>query len=188
MKNTQQRIVETALDLFYRQGFQATGVDAIAQGAGVTRQTLYNHFESKDALAIEVLRKHDAWWRQEFKAQTRQRGGDDPIAQLRSVFGVLRDWFSQDDFWGCLFVSAAMEFPTVNHPLHQAAKAHKDAIRDMIADMASESGFGDPQSFAHCFNIILEGAIVAEVVDRNHDATVKAAELADLLIERYSVH
>lgn len=186
MKNTRQEIMETALKLFCRHGIQATGVDGIAQKAGTTRQTLYNHFESKDQLAIEVLKQHDCWWREEFRTQTRLRGGDDPVAQLRSVFDILRDWFASQDFSGCLFVSAAMEFPSLNDPAHQAAKASVDAIRGMIADLASNCGFREPQSFATHFNIILEGAIVTEIVDRDHKAADQAAEVANILIDHHA--
>lgn len=187
MKNTRQEIMDTALELFHRNGFQATGVDGIAKQANTTRQTLYNHFESKDQLVLEVLKEHDCWWRKEFRTQIRLRGGEDPVAQLRSIFDILRDWFASQSFSGCLFVSAAMEFPSLNSPAHQAAKANVDAIREMIAEMASSCGFKDPEEFATLFNIILEGAIVTEIVDRDHKAADQAAELANLLIDRYSV-
>ena len=186
MINTRQKLIDTARDLFYRHGFQGTGVDVIAESANTTRQTLYNHFESKDDLVVEVLKYRDAKWREELRAQTRLRGGDDPIAQLRSIFDVLREWFANEGFAGCLFINAATEFPSINSPIHQAAKANFDAVRDFIAEIATECGFEDPRRFANKFNIIIEGAIIAELVDRNRDAAELAAELADVLIARSS--
>lgn len=79
-----------------------------------------------------------------------------------------------------------MEFPSLNDPAHQAAKANVDAIRAMIADLASSCGFREPQSFASHFNIILEGAIVTEIVDRNHKAADRAAEIANILIDHHA--
>ena len=186
MKDTRQRLIDTARELFYRHGFQATGVDVIAKNAGTTRQTLYNHFETKDQLVVEVIKNRDARWRQELSEEVRRRGGSDPIAQLRSVFHVLSDWFASDEFAGCLFISAAMEFPATTDPIHRAAKANFDAIRELIASIAADSGCLDPQTFASKFNIIIEGAIIAELVDRNHEAATQAADLADLLIEQMS--
>jgi AcrR family transcriptional regulator len=52
---TRQRILESAYRLFYREGFQRSGVDAVAEATGVTKRTLYNHFPSKDALIAAVL-------------------------------------------------------------------------------------------------------------------------------------
>ena len=185
MNDTKQKLLNSARDLFYRHGFQATGVDAIAKAAGTTRQTLYNHFENKDQLAVEVVRHRDALWRKELSEQTKLRGGDDAAAQLLSIFEILREWFSNDGFAGCLFIGAAIEFPSATDPIHKAAKANFDAIRVLIAEIASKNRFLDPQSFAEKFNIIIEGAIVAELMDRNLDAANQAAELAAILIERY---
>ena len=55
---TRARILETAYDLFYRQGFARVGVDRIAAAAGITKRTLYAHFPSKDALLAAVLERH----------------------------------------------------------------------------------------------------------------------------------
>ena len=46
------RITEAAMDLFERQGYAATTVDAIAEAAGVSRRTFFHHFASKDAVVF----------------------------------------------------------------------------------------------------------------------------------------
>lgn len=48
------RILETASVLFLQQGLDIS-LDEIANEAGTTRQTLYNHFPSKDALVLETF-------------------------------------------------------------------------------------------------------------------------------------
>lgn len=52
---TRQRIVDEALVLFEQQGFRATSVDAIARAAGTSRPTLYQYFESKEQIFLELL-------------------------------------------------------------------------------------------------------------------------------------
>ena len=47
---TRKRIIEAASKLFYGEGIRAVSVDAVAEKAGVTKRTLYYHFESKDEL------------------------------------------------------------------------------------------------------------------------------------------
>jgi TetR/AcrR family transcriptional repressor of mexJK operon len=47
---TRGAIVKTAADLFLRRGYGGTSMDMIAAEAGVARQTIYNQFESKEAL------------------------------------------------------------------------------------------------------------------------------------------
>src|SRR3954447_19573429 len=50
-----QQLFDIARDRFARQGFHATSMDEIAEGAGVTKPVLYQHFPSKRALYVELL-------------------------------------------------------------------------------------------------------------------------------------
>lgn len=43
-------VLKAAADAFLRNGFTVTSMDAIAEAAGVSKRTVYNHFPSKDAL------------------------------------------------------------------------------------------------------------------------------------------
>ncbi|BBU21114.1 TetR/AcrR family transcriptional regulator [Mycobacterium xenopi] len=52
---TRTRITEVSLDLFGRLGFFDTSVDAIAKAAGVSRATLYQYFQGKDEIFLELL-------------------------------------------------------------------------------------------------------------------------------------
>jgi TetR/AcrR family transcriptional regulator, mexJK operon transcriptional repressor len=48
-------IVRAALRLFLRDGFARTSVDAIAEEAGVSKRTIYNHFGDKETLFLSVV-------------------------------------------------------------------------------------------------------------------------------------
>ena len=50
-----QQLLDVALRLFARRGFNATTMDDIAEAAGVTKPLLYQHFASKRALYLELL-------------------------------------------------------------------------------------------------------------------------------------
>ena len=49
------QLLETALRVFAGRGFHATSMDDVAEEAGVTKPVLYQHFESKRALYMELL-------------------------------------------------------------------------------------------------------------------------------------
>jgi TetR/AcrR family transcriptional repressor of mexJK operon len=51
----QATIVQAALDLFLDQGFAATSMDAVASQAGVTKQTVYRYYPSKEELFSAVM-------------------------------------------------------------------------------------------------------------------------------------
>ncbi len=48
-------IVQAALRLFLRDGFARTSVDAIADEAGVSKRTIYNHYGDKENLFLSVI-------------------------------------------------------------------------------------------------------------------------------------
>src|ERR1700726_3042777 len=78
-----ERILATAVELFYRHGIRAVGVDSIAEAAGTNKMTLYRHFTSKDELVAEYLRQSahvaDECWERFALAHP-----GDPRAQLRA--------------------------------------------------------------------------------------------------------
>lgn len=47
-------IIEAAVEEFKSSGFNATSMDAIAARAKVSKRTVYNHFESKESLFVEI--------------------------------------------------------------------------------------------------------------------------------------
>lgn len=50
-----QQLLDVALKLFASRGFNATTMDEIAEAAGVTKPLLYQHFDSKRALYLELV-------------------------------------------------------------------------------------------------------------------------------------
>ena len=86
---TRQRILEAAYRLFYRQGFLRSGVDAVAEAAGVTKRTLYNHFPSKDALIAAVLTERAGMAEAEMRRWS-GAGGPGPETLVRELFAGLR--------------------------------------------------------------------------------------------------
>ncbi len=48
-------ILSAAARVFQRDGYQGAGIDLIACEAGVSRQTIYNHYRDKDALLAAVV-------------------------------------------------------------------------------------------------------------------------------------
>ena len=55
------RILEAAMTVFRRHGFRRSSIEETAEAAGLTRQALYHHFKSKEALFRAVIeRVHDS--------------------------------------------------------------------------------------------------------------------------------
>ena len=50
-----QMVLDTATELFLRQGFAGTSMDEVAARAGVSKQTVYKQFASKEALFLGIV-------------------------------------------------------------------------------------------------------------------------------------
>src|SRR5947209_2382621 len=76
------RLVASAVELFYRNGYAAVGIDRVIAHAGVTKTTFYKHFEGKDDLMVAAVERHEEWENAAMDRAVRERAGDDPRRQL----------------------------------------------------------------------------------------------------------
>lgn len=85
-KATRDRVVAAARELFGREGYKATSIEAVLGAAGVARGSLYHHFENKTALFDAVLDQVVG----EIAEQAAQaaRVHDDPVEGLRAGCGA----------------------------------------------------------------------------------------------------
>ncbi|HWP95943.1 MAG TPA: TetR/AcrR family transcriptional regulator [Syntrophomonadaceae bacterium] len=54
-KNTKQRIFDTAVDLFSRQGYAGTSIREIAYAAGIKESSVYNHYKNKEDILQSIF-------------------------------------------------------------------------------------------------------------------------------------
>lgn len=54
------RIIEEASTLFYERGYEATSVDLIAEGLGVTKPFVYSYFKNKGAILQAIYERQAA--------------------------------------------------------------------------------------------------------------------------------
>jgi AcrR family transcriptional regulator len=50
-----KKVLDAAVRLFSEQGLDATSMDSIAESSGVSKATIYKHWQDKDALILEVM-------------------------------------------------------------------------------------------------------------------------------------
>ena len=184
-RNTRERILFVALDLFYTYGFHAVGLDQVLDGARLTKTTFYNHFESKDELAREAIALRDEWESQAFMRALHDKGGYDPRALLLGCFDVLHDWFNEPRYRGCLFLMAMADYPLPSHPVHRAAANHYLVTRDELAKMAEAAGATDPGVLAREWTQLIIGTIAAFLLDRDQRAATTARRMAETVLARH---
>ena len=179
--SARERLIGEASRLFYRHGIRGVGVDAIVKTAGVTRQTLYSQFGSKDGLIAACLDHLDTLYHDWFEREVARRAPE-PADRLLTIFDVLDDWFRSERFRGCTFMNAAVELTEPNHPGHPAILTHKRRTRDYLRDLARDADLADPQQAAETLMLLIEGATVTALVEGDRDAARRARRAAEALL------
>jgi AcrR family transcriptional regulator len=181
--SARDRLIAATTELTYANGIQATGVDAIAREAGVTKRTLYQHFRSKDELVGSALAALDEPAMNALRSAVDRRiaKGSRPLAAL---FDVLERTFQQRQFRGCAFLSAGQEMRDADHPVRAAVRAHTDKRRAYIKELVRAEGADDV--VGDSVVLLVEGAFALAASRRESAALGRARRGAELLLKRQS--
>ncbi|HMP97529.1 MAG TPA: TetR/AcrR family transcriptional regulator [Kiritimatiellia bacterium] len=162
------RITRTAFDLFYRQGYHATGINQIIAESGVAKASFYDHFPSKEDLLMEYARE----MAQREADEMRRFAYSLPAGRERffGVFKMLTPWFEQTGYRGCpfqnLMAESACELPAIKG----IAALHRENIRALARELFMawteenpELALRDIEDMAATYVILVEGAIATAV-------------------------
>ena len=112
-----ESILEAARELFLRDGFAGTSMDAVTARAGVSKATVYAHFSSKDQLFASLMRETA---RPIFDGFPPLEPGDDPGRQLRRYLAAVRAVaFTEGRTWERLAIAEAGRHPEIGRLLHE---------------------------------------------------------------------
>jgi AcrR family transcriptional regulator len=181
-----ERILETAYELFSREGTRAVGVDRIIAESGAAKMTLYRNFASKDELIMAFLERREERWTRGWLQAEATRRGTTPAERLLAIFDVFDEWFAREDFEGCSFINVMLELARADDPVRQASVGYLSAIRDFLRGLAEQAGVEDPDGFASQWHILMKGSIVA-AGEGDRAAARRARELGELLLARHGV-
>ena len=143
-RQTRERIVDAAAELFAERGFHATAMTAVAEAAGLSQTGLLHHFPAKEELLAAVLERRDLRDLQTLAARHDQppRGWEvwDDMVALVDLNGG-REGLVR------LFTSLSGEAVDPAHPGHDWLAAHHrsavaslaDALRQAVRDGSADA-------------------------------------------------
>ena len=135
--STRQHIVQTASDLFYKNGYNLTGINEIIAKAGIAKATLYNHFRSKEDLCIAYLDFKDEELIRSIDEFTKVRPeGDD---RLVAVLEFLIDFFDSGDFHGCWCIRTVAELPANDERIRTKIRGNKKTFRQFLSQLVRDN-------------------------------------------------
>lgn len=117
--------------IILRDGYQLAKMADIAEATGVSVGTLYNYFDSKEAVLNALIEHHRA----RFQAQVEQPfDSDDPVVQLRQLLGRAHDFAEQN---GALF-NLYVRTKGNGHDPHNGACVVQDSDHEKFSSQITE--------------------------------------------------
>ncbi|ROO87047.1 TetR family transcriptional regulator [Actinocorallia herbida] len=174
---TRAAILAAATPVLYARGLDGIGVAELCAELGVSKETLYRHFGTKDGLVRAVLERrsdHVVGW----LAEAAEAAGDDPAARLGAVFDALGRWYAEPVFRGCAMVNAAAQHHAED--VRALTARHLDRYLALLTDLAVRAGAAAPATLGRQLLMLVEGATVVAAHQGSPGAAAdaKAAALA----------
>jgi len=165
-KSSRDRIIQTANNLFYRQGYHQTGINQIIEESAVAKATFYSNFKSKDDLGLEYLRERDRIDTNATKDMINSK--KEPFERYMSIINGVLEYMKETNYRGCAFGNIAVEITDPNHPIRKEVKLHDDRFRSILKDVIQDLKDSNPKyksldvdQLVDTYHLITEGAIVA---------------------------
>lgn len=177
-----EELVQKALQTFYRNGFNATGMDKLVAESGISKTSMYKHFRTKEDLIIAVLRLRDENFRN-WLYRRMEELAETPRQQLVAMFDALEEWFTEPGYQGCMFIKASSEFQDSRHPIHKQSADHKRMLEDHVTKLAEQAGAPEPGLLARQLLLLKEGAIVTAHLGHTENPARDAKAVAVGLID-----
>lgn len=160
------------------------GVERICQTAGVSKRSMYQLFESKDAMIAESLRRFGA--RTTAHLLEADSVDDPPRERIMTVFQRLEDQTSGGSFAGCPFVSTAVELKDPTHRAVAVAVELKNQMTDFFADRARDAGVPGAADLAEALTAVFDGCAVRAVM-RDAPLDGLAMRTAQAVLDSYGL-
>lgn len=168
---TRAAILDAAGPLLYERGLDGLGVAELCTRLGISKQTLYRHFGTKDALVRAVLRARSDKvidWLTEAVTSA----GTEPAAQLTALFAALGRWYAEPGFRGCAMINAATQHR--DQVVSPITATHLGRYLDLLTGIATRAQAADPAALAGQLLMLIEGATLLAA----HHDTPEAADRA----------
>ena len=172
-QQTKARIVHQAAELFNRKGYAGSSIADVMQATGLKKGGIYNHFKSKDELALAAfdyavnLMSKEVW-----QAVKTKRNAIERLQALASAYLIYID--KPPIAGGCPILNTAIEADDLDSPLRDRALAAIDSWRSLIVRIIQKGikkqevrSTVEPDTVATIIICTIEGAIMMSQLEKN---------------------
>lgn len=191
-EETHGRILDTAMELFWKRSFHAVNTTEISEAAHVNKATLYRHFHSKEQLAVDAVRRgHERTLAYVFDGAF--KSSPEPKVRLGEIFARVyathRDVSGEEQPCpGCPFVNLGVELGTQNSEVLAAVNAafadFKPYYGRIVADLNDDPARVplDIDATSEALLQVMNAGMVASKLNDNPREILRAGAIAERLL------
>jgi TetR/AcrR family transcriptional repressor of nem operon len=140
-----EKLASSAVDTLHTHGFRGCSIQDITQAAGVPKGSFFNHFENKEDLAIDALRRYLDGSRPDLLLQE----GVQPLQRLKNHFTFLSErlvelGFERGCMLGLFAAEMSREYPRMREELRSVVETWCGAVESVLRE-AQAAGDIDPR-------------------------------------------
>ncbi|GAK05947.1 transcriptional regulator, TetR family [Geomicrobium sp. JCM 19037] len=121
MSKKREQLLQQSEQLFSNQGFHAVGLKQLIKEADVSLMTLYNHFDSKESLILEILKRREKRYFESLNTASRS----DDLSIPHAFTEAHLKWTRANKANGCMFLRAKEEYNSINDEVVAFVEQHK---------------------------------------------------------------
>ncbi|MGX1264307.1 TetR/AcrR family transcriptional repressor of lmrAB and yxaGH operons [Rossellomorea marisflavi] len=188
MKNnpTKRLILETAAQLFQKQGYHGTGINQIIEVSGTPKGSLYYHFPNgKEQIAQEAIKLVKEHIVEQTKLDL-QQDKDASEAFRRHILNIADFYDSDNDTEWLKIGTLASETAATHEELRSTCELAFKEWQGLYVDALISRGYSEKvaMTLAITINALLEGATTISLIAGNGDTLRIIAEQIPILLHR----
>lgn len=156
---TKNKIIECAAELFFKNGYNATGINEILKITNIPKGSFYFHFDSKKSLAIEVGLYYEKqlteWISQYYK-------DNDGKNFIENFIGSMIEKAEKKEYYGCPLTTVGQELSFFEPEIAEHYKKSLQKLLYLFYKIFKEKGIDENKSkdLAQTAFIMYEGYLV----------------------------
>ena len=188
-QTTKKKIIKTASDLLWRDGYEGASLNNVVKQAGVSKGAFFHYYPSKQAITVEIL---GTYAQEHILGPLEKHLADshDPktglFAWLEESFGAYSQW---DYKGGCMLGNFALELSDKDEALREQMKsiflAWENILVNALRAPAKDGKLMmEPRQFARLIISTYQGVLLTIKVHKDHNRASRDFQALAELIER----
>lgn len=136
-EETKEKILQQAAELFNQQGYAGSSISDIMRVTGLHKGGIYNHFKSKDELALQAFDYASAQIKQRYRVAIRSKRH--AVERLQAIIGIFRSNIDNPVIkGGCPLLNTAVESDDAHPALRERTQQAMNSWRDLLCRIIQE--------------------------------------------------